>query len=278
MVVQQSNSVDTVDDISRQMAELDRSKNLCKKLMETKHYAKMGEEGIYAIVSKARSLGVDPLDALNGSLYFVQGKVGMSSEMMASLIRQKGHNIVKDPKSNNDICILHGKRADNGDTWTCTFSMDDARRAGLAKNMYEKYPSVMIYNRCMSMLARQLFPDVIKGAGYTMDELKEIAVNKGYETDNSSLLIEDKVERVAPVTNKDPQISQDQVRELEDIFAKCEPAYFKFVMKQLSPMGVKNLGQITDSLFLSIKTAALQKVEEYQAKKNAEVINVEVTQ
>ena len=165
------------DEIGKQLVEVESTQKMCQALLKTPHYAKMGSEGIFAIISKARSLGMDLIEALNGGLYYVQGKVGMPAESMAALIRQKGHSITKDAKSSNDVCILHGKRGDNGDTWIISFSMEDAKRAGLAKNMYEKYPGTMLYNRAMSFLARQLFPDVIRGAGYTFDELKEIATN-----------------------------------------------------------------------------------------------------
>jgi hypothetical protein len=146
--------------------------------MKTKHYQKMGEDGIFAIIQSSKSLGLNPLEGLNGALYYVQGKVGMGSETMNALIRKRGHSIVKDPKSDNTICILHGKRADTGDTWTVRFSVDDAKRAGLFKNMYDKYPGIMLYNRAMSMLARQLFPDIIHNAGYNKDELEEIGYTK----------------------------------------------------------------------------------------------------
>jgi hypothetical protein len=158
--------------------DIDTMQKMSQKLMQSKHYQAMGEAGIFAIVQKAKSLGINPLEALNGGLYYVNGKVGMSTEMMACLIRQAGHSISKDPKSDNNICILHGKRRDTGDTWTIRFSMDDAKKAGIAKHMYDKYPAIMLYNRAMSTLARQLFPDIIKGAGYTLDELKEISNNK----------------------------------------------------------------------------------------------------
>ena len=174
------------------LADIGKMQALSTKLMQSKHYQTMGEAGIFAIVQKAKSLNINPLEALNGGLYYVQGKVGMSSEMMASLIRQSGHSIIKDPKSDNTICILHGKRADNGDTWTVSFSEADARKAGLYKNIYEKYPAIMLYNRTMSMLARQLFPDVIKGAGYTMDELREIGSNKTFDEPR----IEQKIQEV----------------------------------------------------------------------------------
>tara|TARA_R110000868_G_scaffold138595_2_gene352815 strand:- start:197 stop:982 length:786 start_codon:yes stop_codon:yes gene_type:complete len=187
-----SNELVVKDEISFDavLADIDTMKKMAQKLMQSKHFQTMGEDGIFAIIQRAKSLGIHPLEALNGSLFYVNGKVGMSTEMMASLIRQKGHSVSKDPKSDNSICILHGKRADTGDTWTVRFSMEDAKRAGIDKHMYQKYPGVMIYNRSMSMLARQLFPDVIKGAGYTMDELKEISANKGLQTVEAEIVEE----------------------------------------------------------------------------------------
>ena len=160
------------------LSDITKMQALSTKLMQTKHYQTLGEAGIFAVVQKAKTLDMNPLDALNGALYYLQGKVGMPAETMNAMIRTKGHSITKDPKSNDTICILHGRRCDTGDTWVSSFSIEDAKRAGLMKNMYEKYTQGMLYNRAMSFLARQLFPDVIKGAGYTHEELKEIASNK----------------------------------------------------------------------------------------------------
>jgi hypothetical protein len=159
-------------------AEVELMTKVCKQLLATKHYAGLGEGGIFAILQRAKALKIDPFDALNGGMYYVNGKVGMSTELMASLIRRQGHKIIKDPSSNDIVCTLQGKRADNGDEWISTFSMVDADRAGLKKNMFLKYPAIMLYNRAMSQLARQLFPDVIKGAGYEKDELEEIVANE----------------------------------------------------------------------------------------------------
>jgi hypothetical protein len=145
------------------LSELQNTQKLVGALMQTKHYAKMGAEGIYAIVQKAQSMGIPVMDALNGALYVVGGKIEMTSQMMNRLIRMKGHSITKDPRSTNELCILHGKRSDTKDTWTVSFGLSDARRAGLIKpnGVWEKYPSVMCFNRALSMLARQLFPDII---------------------------------------------------------------------------------------------------------------------
>lgn len=151
---------------------------VCKQLMATKHYVNLGEAGIFAILQKSKALNIDPFDGLNGGLYFVQGKVGMSTELMSALIRKSGHSVIKDEKSDDTICVLHGKRADNGDTWTQSFSMGDARKAGIDRGIFLKYPAIMLYNRAMSALARQLFSDVIKGCGYVKEELYEIAYEK----------------------------------------------------------------------------------------------------
>ena len=156
------------------ISDLNNIQKICETLMASKHYQKMGADGVMAIVHKATSLGVHPMDALNGGMYFVQGRVEMSAILMARLIRQQRHSITMDKTSTDSICILHGKRADNGDTWKTSFSIDDARRAGLIKSggPWEKYPDVMCYNRALSKLARQLFPDVI-GNCYVEGEVVE---------------------------------------------------------------------------------------------------------
>ncbi len=233
------------------LRDVDTMTNMCATLMKTKHYQTMGEAGLFAIVQKAKSLNIHPLEALNGGLYYVQGKVGMSSEMMASLIRQKGHSVIKDEKSDNSMCILHGKRCDNGDTWTITFTWDDAKRAGLAKNMYEKYPSIMLYNRAMSMLARQLFPDVIKGAGYTHEELIEIKNNNHSPIQRN----EDPVQEI---------ISKVLAEDLINILGECEIDYQQNVMNFIkkSPINANTIYELPVSFYERVRTAALKKKEE----------------
>jgi len=249
------------------IAKVEQMQRLCGKLMQSKHYQKMGEEGVFAIVQKSHSLNIDPIDALNGGLYFVNGKVGMSTEMMASLIRQAGHNISKDPKSTDEMIILHGKRCDNGDTWTCTFGIEHARKAGLLKNMYEKYLGVMLYNRCMSMLARQLFPDVIKGCGYDKAELHEIAENTPkpsiWNESNTVALIE-----AVEIKQEEETIMPSQAQELKLILSQCDPEYSKKVLKTLldMPKPVESIESLPMNLYGRIMTAARANKESYQKK------------
>lgn len=158
--------------IKMMIDEIQETRVLVESLLKTKHYQRLGPEGIFAIIQKAKATNVNPLDALNGGMYYVQGKVEMSAFMMNQLIRQAGHSISKDQQSDDAVCILHGKRADTGDTWTEIFSINDAKRAGIYRGGtgWTKYPRNMLFARALSNLARMLFPDVIKGC-YVEGEL-----------------------------------------------------------------------------------------------------------
>lgn len=172
----------TDDNFAKQLAELEQIQNLCKKLLNTPHYKNIGEAGIHAIISRAKALGIHPFEALNGGFHCINGKVGMSTEMMAALVRRQGHSVTKDPKSTSECVILIGKRKDTGDTWTSKFDKQDALNAGLWNTAtWKKYPETMLYNRAMSQLFRQLFPDISLGAGYVEDELNEINKTGDYK-------------------------------------------------------------------------------------------------
>jgi hypothetical protein len=201
------------------MEEFNQTKSLCMELLKTKHYQQMGETGIFAIVQKANSLSINPMDALNGGMYFVQGKVELSAIMMAKLIRAKGHSITLDKNSNNDICILHGKRKDNGDTWKVSFSIEDAKRAGIYKQggPWNKYPDTMCYNRALSKIARQLFPDVI-GNCYIEGEISDAPPL--YDTPETTV-IEEK-EELLHIEENTVSLSKDDVQEIDELIGEDE--------------------------------------------------------
>lgn len=162
----------TIQQQDNTIAEINNIQDICAKLMKYPHYAKMGDAGVFAIVQKAKSLNMDVMDALNGGLYFVNGKVEMQGQAMLSLIRQAGHSVSMDPKSTDTAVTMYGRRKDNGDMWTVSFSIQDAKRAGIYRGQWEKYPKTMCMWRCVSMLGRFLFSDVIKGC-YVEGEIRD---------------------------------------------------------------------------------------------------------
>lgn len=184
--------------------DINNTNKMCQALLQSPHYKRIGAEGIFAIVEKAKSVGVSPLDALNGGMYYVQGKVEMSSAMMNQMIRQNGHSISKDKKSDSTVCTLIGKRSDNGDVWEESFSIEEAKLAGIYKHQWLKYPKDMLFARALSRLARQLFPDVIKGC-YVQGEISDAPSLNSYNDD----IIEEEKTTIESISN-------EQYEELEE--------------------------------------------------------------
>ncbi len=255
------NEITVREDFLHQLKELETMQSVCSKLMQTKHYSQLGEAGIHAIVSKAKSLGIHPFQALNGGFHCINGKIGMSTEMMNALIRKYGHSVTKDPISNDELVVLHGKRADNGDTWMCSFSKDDAIKAGLWSGAtWKKYPGIMLFNRCMSMLFRQLFPDLSLGAGYVKDELEEISGVGDYskmplaqcEVKNVSTPQPaiDHIEDNLPLIDNTPKtVSEDEWKEFNAMFKKCDKDYKKNVWQFLESKKCTSFSDIDFKVF-----------------------------
>lgn len=232
------------------------------KLLNTPHYKKMGEAGIFAVIQQAKAVGVNPLEALNGGMYFVNGAVEMRANLMNSLIRSKGHSIIKDESSNDKVCILHGKRADNGDTWTVSFSLKDAERAGLLyKEVWKRHPVAMLFARALSLLARQLFADVIKNC-YVEGEISDS------EPFSKKIAPDLEVEEIETIEDK--FISKEQIDGLNEILDKDEEYKNRLLGFLKDHHKVESLDKVTLSLYDKI----MEKIEaKYNLKESSNVEN-----
>lgn len=243
--------------------ELANTQQLCNMLMKTPHYAKMGPEGIFAIVETAKSLNIDPRLALGGGLYYVKGKVEMQARMMNALIRSHKHSVTRDKKSDEQICILHGKRADNGDTWTESFSITDATRAGLMSNpVWKNYPKDMLFARALSRLARQLFPDII-GNCYVEGEIAftEEILDKHIESKDDVCELP-QIDQ--PTSNK---LSEDQLKNLQ-FFLNQVPDYKKTIEEFLAKKGINNLWEMPLEMYDKIVQKAQEKIAEDEGRED----------
>lgn len=123
---------------------------------------------ILACVATGRALGLPDMAALR-SIHVVDGKATFSAELMVSLVRRRGHSITGSVGEGKATVV--GRRGDNDDEITVTWTLDMAARAGLAgKDNWKKYPEAMLWARAVSQLCRMLFADVFAGATYTDDE------------------------------------------------------------------------------------------------------------
>lgn len=131
-----------------------------------------GESKILMILLAAHELGIKPMVALNGGIWNIQGKIEISARLMNSMIRRAGHSIVL-KRCDKEACIIEGKRADTGDTFSSQFTIEDANKAGISgRTTWKTYTEDMLYSRAMSRLARRLFPDII-GTAYVEGEIRD---------------------------------------------------------------------------------------------------------
>jgi hypothetical protein len=160
-------------DLIPTQAEITAIEVMAKQAVESKFIDKLGGfPGAFSIAMYARELNVPIMSALFGGFSNIMGKITIAPQLMNAMIRRAGHKLKID--SNDQRSIIVGTRKDTGESCEVSFSLEDARKAGLVKpnGGWEKYPSDMCFARALSRLARRLFPDVI-GMAYVEGELDE---------------------------------------------------------------------------------------------------------
>lgn len=182
---------------------------MSKAAVESKMYKGIGDQaGVMMIMLAARELGIPPMQALNGGLNIINGKVEISARMMNGLIRKSGHKLeIKEISEGS--CVIKGTRSDTGESQSSSFSVAEAQKAGLVKSGggWQKFPKDMCYARALSRLARQLFSDVI-GIGYVEGEIKA--------TDSEIQLPED----IPMEITYDAEQEEERLQRLLDMFDK----------------------------------------------------------
>jgi hypothetical protein len=128
-------------------------------------------EAALTIMVTGYELGIGPMQALR-LISVVQGKPVCAAEMMAALVyRDHGDEALCVEESSNERCTISYKRRGWKERKSYTFTIEDARTAGLAgKATWKSFPSAMLRARCLSAVARMAFPDTISGL-YTAEEI-----------------------------------------------------------------------------------------------------------
>jgi hypothetical protein len=132
------------------------------------------KEAVLACILYGQELGLGPMQSL-ASINVIDARPAASPELMRALVARAGHRIDVVEMSATKVTI-QGKRADTGSEARVTWTMDDAKRAGLAgRGAWATYPRAMLLARATSELCRAIFPDVIAGLSYTPEEVAGIA-------------------------------------------------------------------------------------------------------
>lgn len=158
-------------------AEVERYRALVKAIQGTPTVPEVYRNkpnDIYAAILTGRELGLPPMRALN-LIHIIQGRATLSAEAMTLLAQREGHKI----EGTSDAKKAHviGTRGDNAATMEVTFTIEEATAAGLtSKDVWKKYTADMLWARAVSRLCRRLFADVIGGAHYSVEEIRDESV------------------------------------------------------------------------------------------------------
>jgi hypothetical protein len=113
-----------------------------------------------------RGLGLSPYDSMNG-LHLIQGKPVVASNTMAAAIKRSGRYDYRAVTTDDECSITFfdlGQRGEDGTPatiGTTTFTMTDAKRAGLNGANWKKYPRAMLFARAISAGYREHCPDAL---------------------------------------------------------------------------------------------------------------------
>jgi hypothetical protein len=130
-------------------------------------------EKVLVCMFKAQELGLPPLEGLSG-MAVINGKTTLQGNLILALINRsnKAKKIVVEEHEN--YCSVTMSRRDYDFEYSFTFSMDDAKKAGLLdKQIWRQYPKTMLKWRAVSGCARVVFSDVIGGL-YTPEEIRTL--------------------------------------------------------------------------------------------------------
>lgn len=135
-------------------------------------------EKVLVCMFKAQELGLPPLEGLSG-MAVINGKTTLQGNLILALINRsnKAKKIIVEEHEN--YCTVTMSRRDYEFEYSFSFSLDDAKKAGLIdKQIWKQYPRTMLKWRAVSGCARVVFSDVIGGL-YTPEEI--ISITDGFE-------------------------------------------------------------------------------------------------
>jgi hypothetical protein len=129
-------------------------------------------EAVLACFLAGREIGLPPMQSL-ALIDIIDGRPALRAQAARALVLSVGHEIWIE-ESTNTRCIMHARRRGQEQLHTASWTLDDAKRAGLAnKQNWTRYPRNMLVARCTGDIARFAFADVLGGMPYLAEELED---------------------------------------------------------------------------------------------------------
>jgi hypothetical protein len=122
-------------------------------------------------IAAGAEYGLPPVVSMTG-INVIKGRVTLSANVMAAIMKRAGYKL-KTHFDGEDRCTITVIDPDGEVLGESSFSMDDAKRAGLGGDNWKKFPRNMLFARAVSNAARWFAPEVLTGA-ITPEELGEV--------------------------------------------------------------------------------------------------------
>ncbi len=201
--------------MSNELMKLDEVLTIAEAFAKSGYFDNV-EDQSQAIVKilAGRELGLGPMAGMSG-INIIKGKVSLSGNLLASLVKRHPEYDYKILKHDNEGCKIaffeNGLEID-----TSEFTIEDAERAGLLggkMDLYKKYPKNLFFNRAMSNGVKWFFPHLTNGpAVYVEGELEDTPV----VVQEDSFIIErdPDPDPAPPIPENTPHNAQEEIKKL----------------------------------------------------------------
>ncbi len=173
-------------------------------------------EGVLTAILYGQELGLSPMQSLMG-INVIQGRPSVDAATIKAKVLMAGGRI-ETVTWTDKVCTLVGVRGD----WKeeVTYSIEDAKIAGYtSKENWQKQPKAMLYARCVSIIGRNMFADVIKGF-YSTEELRDTMPASEPVRSTAAERREERAKQAAVVVESHPPIEVQQ--------SPDEPTLYRF--------------------------------------------------
>lgn len=129
-------------------------------------------EAVLAAILTGHEIGIGPMAAL-AKIHVIDGRPTMAAELMRGLGLAAGHDFWVEDSTTTRV-VVAGKRAASAHVTKVTWTLDDARKAGLSgRPTWTRYPRQMLLARATAELARLVWADALGGIAYATEELQD---------------------------------------------------------------------------------------------------------
>lgn len=143
-------------------ADMDRLVRIAKALADSGYWDDIkSAQQAFAKLIFGRDLGLGPAQSLT-EIQLIRGKPELSANLQASLVKEHpryDYKVKFDGEQSCSVQVLE----DGEPVGVSTFTLEDAKRAGLSSQVWKAYPRNMLFARAMTNAVAWYCPDVTRG-------------------------------------------------------------------------------------------------------------------